>query len=135
MSRRRTKPEVQARLKSGWGKVVFGKELDHGEYVKIVAAVAASVAAGNPAALVGYAQQFVQDSLNALSADLKREIILMALQEPDKVFSSGKWEVSGGFATYEHRKAIGIEVPDTGIRHILKALAAARRDENVPDFG
>lgn len=128
------KPEVQARLQEGWEKVVFGKELDHGEYLKIVAAVAASVAAENPTPLVGYGKEFVQASVDAFASDLTREIIVLALKNPDKVFNSGKWEVMGGFATYEHRRAIGIEVPDRVERNGLKITIRKRMEWAVIDL-
>ncbi len=128
------KPEVQARLTEGWDKVVFGKELDHGEYVKLLGSVAASVAAGNPTPLVGYTKQFIQESIDGLSTDLEREIVLTALRNPDKVFASGKWEISAGFATYEHRKAIGIELPDKIEIHGLEITVRKQMKWAVTDL-
>ena len=36
----------------------------------------------------------------------------MAMKEPNKILTLGNLEVSGGFATYDHRIAVGTELPD-----------------------
>jgi len=104
--------EVQTRICGAGGTVVFGKELDHAEYLKIAGALATAIATETPAPVVAYFQEFAAESTRALATGLKQALILMALRNPGKVFRDGKWEVTGGFATYEHWKAIGIEVPD-----------------------
>jgi hypothetical protein len=91
---------------------VFGEELDHGGYVRIAGALASSVTAGTPALVVAYLTAFTEESLRKLTTDLKQELILEALRNPGKVFTNGQWEVSGGFATYEHWQVVKTEVPD-----------------------
>jgi hypothetical protein len=129
-----TKPEVQVGLKKGWDKVVFGKELDHEEYLKLFGALAASLAVENPAPLTGYLKEFVQESLKTLASDLKTELVLAALSGPDKIFREGKLEVSGGFATYRHQKAVGTEVPYKIERDGVKITVRKRMEWAVVDL-
>jgi len=123
--------DLQADVKKGWDATVFGEELDHGEYVRIAGALASSVPAGAPAPVVAYLTAFTEELLRKLTTDLKREFILEALRNPGEVFSNGRWEVSGGFATYEHWQVVKTEVPDrvelTGIKVAIRTRTEAAK--------
>jgi hypothetical protein len=129
-----TKSDVQGSLRDGWDKVVYGKELDHAEYLKILAAAAASVATENPTPLTGYAKDFATQSLQSLGTALTTELVLTALANPDKIFTSGGMEISAGVATYHHKRVVGFEVPDRVEIDGLKVTVRKRMEWVVIDL-
>jgi hypothetical protein len=112
--------EVQANIQKGYEKVVFGKEIDHTTYATTLGALVASVSSGTPAPITAYLNELIAESLGDLAVGMKQEIIREALLHPGKVFGNSKWEISAGFATYEHWKIVKVEVPD---RLEIKGLA------------
>src|SRR4051812_33868455 len=65
--------EVQAHVRDAGGTVVFGKELDHAEYLKSAGALAAAVVTESPAPVETYLRGFAAESTRALATDLKQE--------------------------------------------------------------
>ena len=104
--------DVQANIQRGYDKVLYGKEINHQDYLKVAGALAASAASSSPAPLAAVLKELVDESLSKLAEGIKRELVLEALRNPAKIFTSGEHEISAGFATYQHWQVIKDEVLD-----------------------
>jgi hypothetical protein len=89
-SRATNKGEVQASVRNGW-VVAWGKEINHFEYAKLVAAMATGT--------VGvYLNDLVRESAQTLGTD----IVIKAIKNKGQTFGAGKFRVQAGIATYNH---------------------------------
>lgn len=101
--------EVRAELSQGWDEIVYGVELNEGEYARFGASTAAAVACECAQPIINYFEDYVNRTIAKVQRDLPEisartvdRMVAQALDNPGRVFSVDGLEASGGLATYNN---------------------------------
>jgi hypothetical protein len=131
---------VRANVEAGGWYVVWGVELNEGEYAKFIASVAASVVTANP----GWIQAYFKDYLNRTYTKFKAklpgiaqkafvETAAKAMKSRGKTFNIGKVGIRGGIATYNNWQIVSYNEPRTRMVEKCKKVLGKKICTKVPE--
>ena len=127
--------EVRERIGQGGWLVAYGVEINEGEEAKFFAAIAAAVAAENPAPINAYFGEYLsltEQKIQSAAPELAAQVgpmVMQALNNRGALIKNGRLEVLGGLATYNEWQDIIVNEPHTG-SHTEHTLFG---DLTVPD--
>ena len=126
--------DVRAEKEAGWDSTVYGKEIDHEQYVEMMGAGAASIATANAGPLMAYAKEWAAEQYQTLAEGLREQgkaelaeklneqMLIDALQgamngQPATLPIKGV-TIDVGLATYNHRLEASAGIPEITSRGI-----------------
>lgn len=140
-SRESNRDQVRANVSAGGWHVVWGVELNEGEYLKFVASVAASIITANPGFVQAYFQDYLDRTYTKFAGSLPGvakkaflETAVKAMKDRGRTFNINRVGIRAGIATYQNWNDITFKEPRTTIGRQCTGPNWARVCVNVPQI-